>query len=142
MFEVLSPIVFLIVIIWVYRDGLKLRKKGVNVYPGLVTGSIILANYLISWVRFMSFDTSDFSIMNILILGGNSFFSLFIQLFIPVLAYLILRFTWYQKIITRGNSPLPPASRWAFWFMVATFFIPIILLILTGLSGLGLAPGY
>lgn len=119
MFGIFPAIILLVALIWIYQDGLSLRKKGVPINPGLVAGLIVLAYYLIFWISLAS--SVFYRIL------GYSWLSYPVQLLIPILAYVILRFTRYQKIAARGNPPLPPARRWGFWFMLATIFVPIIL---------------
>lgn len=111
MFGLFSLLILLVAIIWVYQDGLSLRKKGVPVNPGLVAGLIVLGEY------FLSFTIG--------------FLPYFLGLLIPIFVYLFLRFTQYQKSAALGNPPLPPARRWGFWFMLATIFVPVIFIFLS-----------
>ena len=123
MFGFFPIIILLVAIIWVYQDGLSLRKKGVPINPGLVAGLIVLAYYLIFWISLVSPVFYR--------IPGYSWFSYLIQFLIPILVYLVLKFTRYQKLVARGNPPLPPARRWGFWFMLATIFVPVIFIFIS-----------
>ena len=124
MFGLFPFIILLVAIIWVYQDGLRLRKKGVPINPGLVAGLIVLSYYLISWIGVIPSLSYKFKLFEYF---GFGILFYFIQPFIPVLVYLFIKFTRYNKIVALGNPPLPPAPRWGFWFMLAAIFAPIVL---------------
>ena len=130
-----QPIIFLILlvlIIWLYRDGLGLRKKGVPIYPGLVVSLVILGTYLLTFLFNFGY-LFRFRVPRFLD------FIYFLPYLIPFAAYLLIRFLKYKKIAALGNPPLPPAPRWAFWLMIAIIFAPIIFIafVLFSLFGSG-----
>jgi len=113
------PVVYILIAVFIYQDALRLRKKGVSVYPGLIVGLILIGEYLSFWV----------SALSIFLFSSSSLLA-----FVPLIVYLTLRFTKYRNLALKGNPPLPPAPRWAFWFMIGAILIPFLFVAFIGLT--------
>lgn len=120
----LLPLIYLILGFWIYYDAKRLRISGVNVYPGLAAGLVVLGFYLLPFLTLLLFDAapqllsyiSNYSIAVLMIIANSVF---------PPSIYLALRFSKYRKIALQGKSALPQAPNWSFAFFIFSIIAPL-----------------
>lgn len=117
--------------LWVYSDWKNLRKRGVNVWPGLVAGLFLLAPYFLgAYIELIFLRGYQWQATTQGILDYEQLFSLLVVPLLTPFVYLLVR----SMLLSRNKNSgigLNPAPLWTFWFYIFCFFLPLIVSLLS-----------